>query len=87
MNRFLSRITKPLVRLHPYVTELEDHRYRHDEVADWLSFYRGRERKLTLTAFVARRREGRSVEDADVDQEGFISLRKLSGDPYRDEYL
>jgi hypothetical protein len=77
--RFVYRITKPLVRLHPHVRELEDHRYRHDEVADWLFFYRGRERKLTLTEFVARRREGRSVDDVDVDQEGFISIRKLSG--------
>ena len=77
MNRFLSRITKPLVRLHPYVTELEDHRYRHDEVADWLFFYRGRERKLTLTEFAARRREGRSVEDVDVDQESGTFLPRL----------
>lgn len=61
--------------------------YRHDEVASWLSFYQGRDRKLTLTEFVARRRDGRSVEDADVDRDGFVSLLKIGGDKYRDEYL
>lgn len=34
-----------------------DNRYTHLEVAQWLSFYHGRYRELTLTEFVAVQRQ------------------------------